>query len=151
MLTDDFVKFLVKAKKNTYASGVPATRTSRPGSHDLQYVELPFLYIDTWLGGFYFIGEEAVWKDGVNVWGMNYYGKMTTEHIPQDFGYFLKAALMQVPNLTPFRGPPHFVKNGFDYSCTSSGDIERFEGQEEICLHGEVIYRLVFHGGEIRD
>lgn len=151
MLADDFVQFLVKAKKNSYASGTPATLASRPGSHDLHYSEPPFLYIDTWLGGFHFIGQEAVWMNGTNIWGMNYYGKMLTEPIPPEFGPFLKAALSLVPYSAPYRGPVLFSDHGFVYSCEHSGDIEQFNGEESITSRGKVIYSLVFHGGEIRD
>ncbi len=149
MLTPAFIEFLLRAKKNTYASGMAPTASSRPGSHDLVFREEPYLYIDTYLGGFHFIGEEAVWENGINIWGMNYYGKMLLTEIPQGFSQFLKTALLLVPVEAPFRGPSEFVADGFRYLCSYEGDLYRFEGREEICFRGEPVYQLTFHGGEI--
>ncbi|HNR01630.1 MAG TPA: DUF5680 domain-containing protein [Anaerolineaceae bacterium] len=151
MSPPDFVEFLLQAKKNTYASGMPPNASSRPGSHDLVYRQDPYLYIDTYLGGFHFIGEEAVWHDGINTWGMNYYGNMLTPEIPPGFSQFLKTALLLTPLEAPFRGPAEFISGDFRYQCSSSGDLYRFEGREEIQYRRAVIYTLVFHGGEIRD
>jgi len=151
MLSVDFENFLLRAKKNTYASGMPPNASSRPGAHDLVFREHPFLYIDSYLGGFYFIGEEAVWLDNVNIWGMNYYGKMLAAETPAGFNQFLKTALLLVPSEAPFRGPAEIISADFHYLCASTGDLYRFEGREEIHYRGALIYELVFHGGEIRD
>jgi hypothetical protein len=151
MLNTDFVQFLIRAKQATYASGIKPEFSSRPASHDLHYSEGDFAYIDSYLGGFHFIGEEAVWQSGTPIWGMNYYGKMLVQEIPAGFGEFLKAALMRVPRETPFRGPAEFSLGNFFYRCKVNGNLERFVGEEEILLNGEAIYWLAFHGGEVKD
>ena len=151
MFIPAFVDFLLRAKKSTYASGMAPNASSRSGSHDLVYREEPYLYIDTYLGGFHFIGEEAVWENGVAIWGMNYYGKMLVNEIPAGFSQFLKAALMLVPPEAPFRAPAQFSQNGFRFLCSHHGDLYRFEGHEQILLHDQLVYELVFHGGEIVD
>jgi hypothetical protein len=53
--------FLLRAKQATYAAGDEAAwvEPSRPQSHDLAYTEGPYHYLDTYLGGFSFAGEEA--------------------------------------------------------------------------------------------
>jgi len=151
MLPPVFMDFLLRAKKSTYASGMAPTASSRPGSHDLVYREEPYLYIDTYLGGFHFIGEEAVWENSINIWGMNYYGTMLVSEIPPGFSQFLKTALLLAPLEAPFRGPAEFIDNGFRYLCSYTGDLYRFEGREEIRYRDEPVYQLVFHGGEIKD
>ncbi len=151
MLNSEFINFLIRAKRATYASGITPAHTSRPASHDFHYKETPYLYIDTYLGGFHFIGEEAVWQDGVNIYGMNYYGKMLSTEIPAGFGEFLKSAMLKVTTQNPYRGPAIHAEGEFLYTCFSSGDILSFEGHEEIFHQGKKIYRLVFHGGELRD
>jgi hypothetical protein len=148
---NELVTFLIKAKQQTYASGRSPDNSSRPNSHDLHYAEGDFAYIDTYLGGFHFIGEEAVWHKGKPVWGMNYYGKMLVEVIPTGFSEFLKAALLRVPAEAPFRGPAEFNQDAFSYYCHFFGDLERYVGEEEIRLDDQVIYWLAFHGGELRD
>ena len=144
-----FITFLIHAKQHTYAAGGELSASSRPASHDLQYSEGDVLYIDTYLGGFHFIGEEAVWEKGLPVWGMNYYGKMLVEKVPEGFGEFLKSALMRVPRETPFRGPKDHSVGNYAYHCVWKGDLKHFEGTEEISLDGKAIYQLGFHGGEV--
>ncbi len=151
MDTNTFLEFLIHAKHATYASGRAPDSTCRPSSHDLTYNEGELSYIDTYLGGFHFIGEEAVWSEKTPVWGMNYYGKMLTGEIPEGFSEFLKAVLMRVPREAPFRGPAEFRAGNFDYGCKWNGELNRFSGEEEIFYNGERVYWLAFHGGEIKD
>jgi hypothetical protein len=149
MLPKNLLTFLLKAKKSTYASGANPDSSTRPASHDLTFREEPYLYIDTYLGGFAFIGEEAVWISGAPVWGMNYYGKMLSPEIPEGFSQFLKNALLQVPPDIPYRGPPDYVEGKYRYQCQCTGDPGWFKGEEVIFLDGNPIYRLDFNGGEI--
>ncbi len=146
----NFIPFLLKAKKNTYAAGdVGKVASSRAASHDLAYQEGEWSYLDTYLGGFAFAGEEAVWQQGKPIWAMNYYGKMTVESVPQGFPEFLKHALLHVPPEAPYRGPAEYQEGAFTYACTWQGAPAVFRGEETIALNGQVIYRLFFHGGEI--
>ena len=146
----EFIPFLLRAKKNTYAAGDTGTvESSRTRSHDLVYRENDWTYLDTYLGGFAFIGEEAVWKDGMPVWGMNYYGTMTISEIPDGFGDFLKLALRQVPADAPYRGPARLEEGRYTYICRWQGNPARFSGDESITLDGKEIYGLYFHGGII--
>lgn len=151
MAKEQLISFLITAKQHTYASGKAAEASSRPNSHDLHYTDGDYQYIDTYLGSFHFIGEEAVWEKGKAVWGMNYYGKMLVEEIPQGFGEFLKAALLRVPRQAPFRGPEEFSDGQYHYYCRWSGPLGKFSGQERILHNDKLIYELAFHGGEIRD
>ncbi len=152
----DFVPFLMRAKQATYAaSSNPdmATRahraSSRPNSHDLGYTEGDWFYLDTYLGGLHFIGEEAVWQQNVSIWGMNYHGVMLQEAIPTDFGDFLKLVLRNMPADAPYRGPHHFTQGEFAYRCSWQGSLERFQGEESIDYQGMPLYALSFHGGVI--
>jgi hypothetical protein len=151
-LTDSqFIPFLVRAKKSTYAAGAAAqVESSRPASHDLAYQEGEWAYLDTYLGGYAFLGEEAVWQAGVPLWGMNYAGTMTIAGIPDGFGDFLKLALRAVAPEAPFRGPAAFSQGRYTYTCHWEGELAFFHGEEEICLDGQVVYRLFFHGGVIQ-
>ena len=152
-----FVPFLMQAKLNTYAAANQPERlaraaqpASRPASHDLAYCDGPYRYLDTYLGGFAFIGEEAVWRDERPLWGMNYYGAMLVDTAPPGFGDFLKLALSQPPPAAPYRGPAHFSQGRFTYRCVWQGDLARFSGEEWIDLDCQPIYHLSFHGGAIQ-
>ncbi len=147
---DQFVRFLVEAKKNTYAGGGELSAPSRPASKDLSFRQGDYTYIDTYLGDLDFIGEEAVWHKGKPLWGMNYYGAMLVKAVPEEFSRCLKAALSSVPLEAPFRGPASFQYGSLQYNCEWSGDVDQFEGHEHILENGKEIYRLVFHGGSLR-
>ena len=139
--------FLIRAKRATYAGKGAEAAPSRPCSHDLIYREGGLTYIDSYLGGDRFAGEEALWRDGVPFWSMNYCGRV----IGEDFsGDFLKEALKNVPEDMPYRGPEKYSEGYHDYSCEVSGNSEWFQGREVICLRGAVIYECFFHGGMIK-
>lgn len=142
----EFISFLIRAKIKTYAGKGAESTSSRPCSHDLQYSEGEYLYIDSYLGGKCFAGEEAVWHNGIPVWSMNYAGKVTDESFSGDF---LKEALKRVPSEKPYRGPEHYEEGPWSYRCRSEGTPEWFQGYESICFRGKLIYECFFHGSAI--
>ncbi len=146
-LSDDFVRFLLEAKRKTYAGKGAETASSRPSSHDLLYREGDYLYIDTFLGGEAFSGEEAVWLREVPIFSMNYVGRVIGDGFSGDF---LKAALSHVPEAAPYRGPAFFHDGPYTYRCSASGSIDWFQGYEEIFRDDELIFECFYHGGRIR-
>jgi hypothetical protein len=82
---------------------------------------------------------------------MNYYGKMLTAQVPDGFSHFLKAALSKAPADAPYRGPSLYTEDDFEFHCSWRGTLISFEGEEAISFKKQVIYRLSFHGGEIRE
>ncbi|MCL1807379.1 MAG: DUF5680 domain-containing protein [Oscillospiraceae bacterium] len=145
-MNQDIIAFLLKAKKATYAGKGAEAEPSRPSSHDLQFTEGSLQYIDTYLGEAKFAGEEALWKDGVPFWAMNYAGRVIGEGFSGDF---LKEAMSFVSEEHPFRGPPAYTNGDFTYRCSVSGDFHWFSGGEEIRLRDVKIYECVFHGGDV--
>ncbi len=139
--------FLVRAKCKTYAAKGTEVSPTRPESHDLRYEEGDLLYLDTYLGGECFSGQEAVWNKGKPIYGMNYCGRTTSPHFNADF---LKAALLAVPKEQPFRGPAFYQENDSLYSCKLCGDMEWFQGHEEIFYKNIPVYECYFHGGKIK-
>ncbi|MFA8435298.1 MAG: DUF5680 domain-containing protein [Marinifilaceae bacterium] len=144
---EEFIKFLIRAKQSTYAGDGQYSKNSRPGSTDLQYREGNFQYIDTYLGNSDFIGQEVVWVDGKAIWGMNYFGKMLTTDIPDGFVDCLKLALKNPPKDAPYRGPKLVQTKEFEYHCNWKGDLDLYEGNEQILMNGKEIYNLKFNGG----
>lgn len=144
---EELCKFLVKAKMNTYAGKGAKSEASRPNSNDYKFEEEDFLYIDTYLGGEYFSGEEAVWKKNIPSFAMNYSGRVIGENFS---GNFLKEALKKVPVEKPFRGPKFYQDEDYIYYCKVDGDIQWFQGYEEIYYKNEKIYECFFHGGIVK-
>jgi len=145
-MNKEIIDFLLKAKKATYAGKGAEVVPSRPNSHDLQYSEGSLKYIDTYLGGDKFAGEEALWKDSAPFWAMNYVGRVIGEGFSGDF---LKEALSLVSEEKPFRGPAEYTNGDYTYKCNVDGDFHWFNGVEEIFLNDVKIYECLFHGGDI--
>ncbi|ADL52232.1 DUF5680 domain-containing protein [Clostridium cellulovorans] len=144
---NEMICFLCKAKKVTYAGSGSETVSSRPNSHDLEYTEGNLKYIDTYLGGEKFVGEEALWKDNVPVWSMNYIGRIIDEGFS---GSFLKAALSLVSKDYPYRGPMVYANGDYIYHCIVNGEFNWFQGYEEIFYNNNKIYECFFHGGSVK-
>jgi transcriptional regulator with XRE-family HTH domain len=144
---DSIVAFLCKAKKNGYAAHAPEQQPSRPASHDIRYEDGDFLYIDSFLGGERFSGEEAVWASGKPVWAMNFSGRVLGQRFSGDF---LKEALLNVSEELPFRGPLVHKSGDYSYHCNVSGGFEWFQGHEEIFCGSEKTYECYFHGGSVK-
>ncbi len=140
------IDFLIRAKRATYAGGKGRIDSSRPDSHDLAYAEGPLRYLDTYLGGERFIGEEAIWREGLPIWGMNYSGRVVREGFSGDF---LKEALLLVSSEMPFRGPLSYQNGAYCYRCETEGDMDWFFGREVILKDEVLIYEALFHGGSI--
>jgi len=144
LVNEEIIPFLCKAKKGTYAGKGAETISSRPNSHDLQYTEGNLKYIDTYLGGEKFSGQEALWDNNTPFWSMNYVGRIISEGFSGDF---LKEALLLVSEEYPFRGPMIYQNGEYTYHCTVSGDFDWFNGIEEIFYNNRKVYECIFHGG----
>ena len=141
------ISFLLRAKQNTYAAYGAEVSPSRPNSHDLRYAEGGMLYIDTYLGGVRFSGEEAIWQGGVPVWSMNYCGRVLNAEFDGDF---LKRALFLVPRERPYRGPETYAEGTMCYCNRVDGTPDWYQGYEEILLDETRVYECFYHGGKIQ-
>ena len=146
-INEDIIDFLCKAKKSTYAGKGPEGKPSRPNSHDLEYVEGNLKYIDTYLGGEKFSGEEALWKDDIPFWSMNYIGRVLDERFSENF---LKEVLSLVSKESPYRGPVIYQNGQYKYHCIINGEFNWFQGHEEIYFEDIKVYECYFHGGSIK-
>ncbi|MDF2804235.1 MAG: putative transcriptional regulator, partial [Anaerocolumna sp.] len=143
-----FVTFLCKAKKATYpGQGKEEEVSIRPSSHDYIYKEDNFLYMDSFLGGEAFSGEEAVWIDLKPVWVMNYTGRTLQEEFS---GSFLNTVLLQVKEELPFRGPVLYKEGDYTYHNHINGEFSWFHGREEIYYKDILVYECLYHGGIIK-
>lgn len=143
-INEQIIDFLCRAKKATYAGKGGKTASSRPNSHDLQYIEGELTYIDTYLGSEKFAGEEALWRENLPFWSMNYMGRIIGEGFS---GSFLKECLLLVSKEYPYRGPLVYQNGEFKYHCIVTGDVTWFNGYEEIFYNDKKVYECLFHGG----
>lgn len=148
---DDLSEFIVKAKVNSYASGLKAKKLE-DGSNEFMYNENGWEYRDKYFGFDPFVGQEVVSKNGKVIWVMNYCGKILKDIVSADEIYtFLKKALSKVEKLIPFRGPEKLEEENFKYRHISGGYLDHFHGVEMILYKGERVYELIYDGGLIKD
>ncbi len=145
--------FIVRAKAATYVGSGAQGASSRPGSHDLQYREGDWLYIDSYFGGTDFIGEEAVFFEGKPVWAMNYYGYILRPELlsAAEAGSMIKASLSILYAEGRFLGGFRHSAGNLTYIDTSEGDFSHFHGKEWIEREGVRAYELLYHGGLVKD
>ncbi len=144
---DELIAFRLEANVNTYAAFKNEVDSTRPGTHDFRYENGKFMYHDTYVGGEKFAGEEAVWKDGVTVYAMNYMGRVLSDGFS---GNFLKEALRAADEKMPYRGPEFYQSGEYLYKCNVTGDFTWFQGYEEIYKGDVKVYECVFHGGMVK-
>lgn len=150
----EFLDFLVKAKKGTYANGdASKSSSSRLLSKDYHYEDGNFTYHDTYFGGVKFMGEEVVYYNDNIFLGMNYYGITLDDSLDfQVMDKVLRVALMKVgedKGVIPVRGSKEFVNEDYTYTFNVDGDMENFVGVEQIYKDDKLIYELKCHGGFI--
>lgn len=148
-------KFLIEAKKNTYANeNGNKIASSRLNSHDYEYSMEDMIYHDTFFGGVKFMGEEVVYSKNEVVWGMNYYGLTLDESLSEEaMDKVLRPALMLVgsdSSIIPVRGPREYVNGEYCYKFMVDGTMEYFNGIETIYKNDIKIYELRCTGGLIK-
>jgi hypothetical protein len=153
----DFAKslnaFIVRAKAATYVGDGQQVPSCRSGSHDLQFVDGDWSYLDGYFGGRDFIGQEVVYYTGKPVWAMNYYGRILRDDLitPAQAGQVIKASLSKMYTEGRFLGGFEHQHEGFIYTDSNEEDASCFHGRETISREGEIIYELVYHGGLIKN
>ncbi len=144
-------KFLINAKKNTYAAGSGnKAKILSNGVREYVFSEGDFRYTDKYSGHEKFSGEENVFKNNKIIWRMSYSGGILSDEITVDNIYsFLKKALKQIPDDKPLRGPKELVDKGHKYTNNIKGDIDKFSGEEKIFYKNKLMYSLSYDGEAI--
>jgi hypothetical protein len=148
----DFKRFLIKAKKNTYAlSGEKRENIMADGAKELDYKFGFFYYRDRYYGFDPFIGEEVVFLGNKPFWVMNYSGRCSNATISKKEIYsFLKKCLKKVDINNPFRGPNEYQSGDYIYKNKTKGDIDNFCGEERVYYKNKKMYELKYHGGLVK-
>ena len=145
--------FIVRAKAATYVGGGARSISYRPGSHDLQFEEGAFSYLDSYFGNTDFLGQEIVYYEGRPVWAMNYYGRILEPSMitAAEAGQIIQGSLSKMYQERRFLGGfEHSTENG-TYVDTSQGDVTSFTGKECIVRGNVKVYELVYHGGLVKE
>ncbi|MEN9626169.1 MAG: hypothetical protein RL557_497 [archaeon] len=146
-------KFLVEAKRNTYASGNKAVKLA-DDFEEFVYGKGDYTYRDRYHANDPrpFGGEEVVWHRGEAIWLMNYYGLLLSSQVDKEKVYsFLREALQEVAEEFPFRGPVQkpFTRGELTYKSSINGNLECFNGTKFIVISSKRVYESKFHGGSL--
>lgn len=152
---EDFVDFLVYAKRNAYAAEEVKHRVhpALPGSRQYEIRDGAFFYLDIYFGITYFTGQETVYHKSKPIWGMSYAGGVSDDFPDAEAGRifnFLKESLRAVSMGLPYRGPASFENDIYRYTNNVVGKVRRFSGTETIFCEGHSVYQLHYSGGFLR-
>ena len=147
---NELCKFLVKAKKSTYAAGDTAKKVIEGDkSTTLVFEEGDWRYHDNYFGGEPYGGREVVLFQDKPIYIMVYYGWVNEGVSDAQSVYkVLQSALRLIPEDKPFRGPKQYQLDGFEYLNVFEGEINNFSGEETIkSVDGIEIYKAKYIGG----
>jgi hypothetical protein len=143
-------KFLLKAGKATYASGVESIKTKQSDkSTTITYKEGEYFYHDNYFGGEPYGGREVVFKNKQPVWMMIYYGWVNHEQKADEVYTILISALKLSTIDMPYRGPKLFKSKEWKYVNEVEGTFDRFFGTEKIFKGEYLVYQASYMGGLI--
>lgn len=147
-------EFIHKAGAATYAGGGKPEKTpERKGFTELIYQDGDFSYRDSYTGFTRSRGMEVVRYQGTPVWSSSYGGGMVAgqEQLAKDaFNFLKKAMLSKEPGSNFFRGPTSLIDNDWKYKYQQEGEIEEFNGYEEIYFKGKLVFFHRIIGGVIK-
>lgn len=145
--------FIVRAKAATYVGSGAPSPSCRPGSHDLQFREGDWAYLDSYFGGADFVGQEVVYHRGKPVWAMSYYGRILEPALiaAAQAGQIIQESLSAMYREGRFLGGWEHVTGNDVYVDANVGEVTSFTGQERIMRGGVRVYELVYHGGLIKE
>ncbi len=151
---NQLARFLVMAKKRTYAGNGKEIRPQRPGFKELEFKQGNWHYRDSYTGFFFAPGQEVVRFKGNPVWAMAYNGGMRIKYhgdarFATEVFDFLKKTLSRVSAAKPFRGPEKLKSSDFLYINKVKGGIKEFRGQEKIFYKNKEVFRQDYIGGLI--
>ena len=147
----ELCKFLVKAKKSTYAAGDSAPKiVNDDKSTTLVFESSDWKYHDNYFGGEPYGGREVVFFKGQPVYMMVYYGKVdnSVSDINKVYGVLMDA-LKLIPEDKPYRGPEKYNNGDLSYENSFTGEVDNFFGEESISENGKEIYKARYIGGFI--
>lgn len=146
-------EFVNKAGAATYAGGGEMEKIpEKPGFKELVYIEGDWNYRDSYIGFKRSRGMEVVRYQGTPVWSTTYGGGMIKgkeDLAEQTFSFLKKAMLAKDKNTFSARGPLNFKDGDWEYKYVQDGDIEEFNGYEEVYYKGELVFFHRIIGGVI--
>lgn len=147
--TKELGRFLVKAKRSTYAAGWAADKIlNDDNSTTIIFEKGDWEYHDNYFGGEPYGGREVVFFKRKPVYIMTYYGNVDESVIDINKVYsILMNALKLISEDHPYRGPKEYNEGDMFYKNDFIGEVDDFSGKEIIEENGKTIYKATYMGG----
>jgi len=145
----ELCKFLVEAKKSTYAAGNAVQKiVNNDKSTTLIFESGDWKYNDNYFGGEPYGGREVVFFKEQPVYIMTYYGQVddSVSDINKVYG-ILMGALKLIPENKPYRGPKKYNSGDLTYKNSFTGEVDSFFGEESISENEKEVYSARYIGG----
>lgn len=141
--------FILKARTKTYAGNTGQAKPLLEGAKQYEYKENEWLYRDIYYqGNGKFIGLETVYFQKKSVLSVSYYGnfsKMTEEEADK----ILRKTLIINANRTRLWHKVVYKIEKYVYTNNGSGNIDEFEGRENILKNGKTVFFSYYAGAFI--
>ncbi len=149
----ELCKFLVKAKKFTYAAGDLAKKiVNDDKSTTLTFESGDWRYHDNYFGGEPYGGREVVFFKDNPIYIMAYYGQVDDSIVDIHPVYiFLMEALQLISEDWPYRGPRNYNRGSLSYRNSFTSEVDNFFGKEIISKNGKEIYQARYIGGLVNE
>lgn len=151
---DGLIKFIVEAKKYSYATqgDTQSVAPLLPGTKQLEYRSRDYFYRDIYVGMLNFVGQEIVYFQEKPMWSMSYAGGVlpcADKSQIMNIYSALREALCLVCVESPFRGPKNYSNAHYSYVNVTNGTLNQFNGHEAICYNQANVYELFYSGGMV--
>ncbi len=141
-------QFILKARKNTYASAT--MKSAKPLIKDTvqyEYAGNNYFYRDIYcIGNGIFSGLEVIYHKNELVWSMSYFGDFSgMTEVQADT--LLRRAILDLWESTRMY---EYIEKNYDdflYTCKGSGTIKKMKGIEEIHVAHKKVYTFSYNGG----
>ena len=147
------LKFIAKAKKQTYASETSKEKKTKDGGKHYIVKQGDYTYTDIYFGNLVDCGQERVYYKGKIIWLMVYRGGMCKgfEDFSKPAFTFLKKCMRKIPKNFPARGPKKLTQGKFRYENIWKGNIKGFVGEENIYYNNKQVCFRNYIGGLVKN
>lgn len=141
--------FLCKARTQTYASGIKGEKISGFEVYTIKKGDLEYrdAYTDQ---ARFFQGQETIFESGKPIWSMSYRGAAEVVADTKKVFEFLQKILKEHSDEVRLPGDKEYTDADWKYEDHCDGEIEEFNGFEEIYLNNKLVHWMKYFGGEIK-
>ena len=147
-MENKIINFLINSRKSTYASGMKALIKDDGKIYSIKEGDLE--YRDTYFDqDRFFQGQEVLFQNKKSIWSFCYRGAAQGGVDSKEVFHVLQKFIKDYADKVRFHDNFNIEDFGWSYKCIASGDLNEFEGKEEIYKSGKLVHWMKYFGGKI--